>query len=854
MTNRLRTSLFLLVLLMSPLLVFSQTYNDGPIQLKVWLGDIKIQYSTPQPSDLTLNIGSFSLPGSLSTDELTFFLWCRDNSNVSGLPWQGGNGHTADLPMTGGAGITSNYSDTLFNHTYTAASVPKFFDIRLKAWEDDVPTDFAPLSGVTPCGSSGSRLTYEPSVCCLNLFGCVFTEGDDYLCDADPFKTNMDYRLGNPCEYYTHGYVSGSGCSNNFYQPQINSFWRYTKGTSCGDAIDLGTLTAGTTLSHLNSTACYGNTFATSPGNDVTYKFTISAATGVDISLCDSRTNFNTAMYLLKSNCTVDTININGCANHSRIRKSLCTPGTYYVVVDGQTASDNGLFYLTINTDTSFTFAATIGTTNVSCFGQSDGALVANVSGGVLPFNFGWSNSLPNNDTVTGLAAGSYSLTVTDASNCTALAQATITQPAQNSVTIATTPVSCGNSNDGSATATPVGGTPPYSYAWNSNPAQTSQTAVLLPAGTYSVTVTDFKGCTATASKTITPSTIVQITTDNVTNVNCFGAANGSISQTVSGGQAPYTHIWTGGLPSVEDQINLGPGQYRDSVTDANGCSRTITYNITSPDLLDVTVQAIINATCSNNSDGGINIATIGGTQPYAFAWSDGSHLTSLFNVRPGSYSVTVTDAHGCTDTTSGQVIFNGTPISSSIAHTDANCLTGVTGTANLTVTGGAGSYTYYWSNFANTQNVTGLKSGSYSVVITDANGCSKIDTVTIAELAPGGKCDTTTGRDTIIITDTTHHVNNGAYVMIPNAFSPNNDGQNDLFQFYINKTNTVEVSIFNRQGAEVYHNANQANGDGWDGKFAGKEAPAGTYVYMVNIHYNDGTTEQKTGSIVLLR
>jgi gliding motility-associated-like protein len=516
-------------------------------------------------------------------------------------------------------------------------------------------------------------------------------------------------------------------------------------------------------------------------------------------------------------------------------------------VVDGKTATDMGTFKLVITEDTSLTFSANLTKKDASCFGGNNGEVYAHINGGIAPYSYSWSGSQPNNDTITGLTAGNYTLTVNDNQGCSTTATVTVGQPAQLTLATSATAVSCGGANNGSATATPTGGTSPYAYIWNSNPAQTSQTAVLLTAGTYFVTVTDLNGCTVSGSTTVSPTTTIVVATDSVKNVTCFGANDGKIYISVTGGQTPYNYVWSNSLPAQQDQTGLAPGSYTATITDAAQCVTNVAFNVTEPTQLSTVINNTISANCPDSEDGGADLTVNGGTQPYAFNWSNGTHLNSLFSVAPGSYSVTVTDANNCTATQTATVTFNGTAIATSITHTDANCLQDVTGTADLTVNGGAGGYTFYWSNYATTQNVTNLRAGTYSVVVTDANGCVKVDTVTIQELAPGGVCDTTTDTTTV-------PVNNKPYVMVPNAFSPNGDGQNDIFAFYMNHAVSVEVSIFNRTGSLVYHNPNQASGDGWKGRFRDRDAPSGTYVYVLNIKFDDGTSEQKTGSVVLIR
>lgn len=858
MKQTLRFTLLALCALIVNNLAIAQTLNDGPIQLRVKVGEVRVQYSANNSSDFAIACGSFcsSLAPNLQEDELTFNFWARDNSNISTLPWQGGFCLTADLAMAGGGpDITNDFDTTIFFHTYAGANVPQFFDIRQRSWEDDIPSDFAIISGLTACGSSGSRCTYEASLCCASLpfVGCLFTEGDDYLCDANPFRTGLNYRLGAPCQTYSHGFVTGTGCANNFYRPEIKTFWRYTRGTACtpAAAIDLGTVSSGVSITHFNSNECYSNNFAGAPGNDVFYTFNITNPLGVTIRVTSDCPgvggSFNVQLNLLNSSCTVDSSRNGTCTNPAVISKALCAPGRYYVVVDGATIGDLGTFTLTIEENPNFTLNTTIAVENVSCFNGTDGSVTANVTGGAPPYTYQWSGGLPAVDSIGGLGIGTYSVTVFDSEGCQATATATITQPVSNTVVTSTTPVSCGG-NDGSATATPSGGTAPYFYAWSTTPiSQTGQTAVSLGAGTYTVTVTDFQGCSVTATATVTQSTTLVVTVNAPTNVSCFGANDGEVGVSVTGGTTPYTYTWTSvpasTQPSTPTISGLAPGEYTVVISDDLGCTETRTFVVTEPLELTSTTNPR-SASCQSSTDGAVGMSVFGGTAPYTYLWSDASTIEDLFGVAPGTYDVTITDANGCTAINSATVSGPVDSIASSIVKTDANCAEDITGTATLTVSGGSTPYSYFWSNFSTNQDVTGLDAGTYSVVITDANGCVRIDTVTIAELAPGGQC----GNDSTEVNDSS------AYVAIPNAFTPNNDRINDIFEFWLNKTSSVEVFIFNRFGAQVYYKENQLAGDGWNGQHNGNPAIEGTYVYMVNIVYEDGTEEQKTGSVTLIR
>jgi gliding motility-associated-like protein len=716
--------------------LFAQTYNDGPIQLQVRLRDVKVQYDNTNRRDaVSLSVGNFSLPGSLSGDEFTYNFTIGDNVVLA--PSASTGCLTADLAITSGTDFSTDYNLNIFNYTYPTPTVPQYFTLGINAHEDDIPTDFAVISGITSCGTNGSRCTYEASSCCASIpfIGtCLFSEEDDYHLVAPNYNTTLDYRLGPPCQWYDQGYVNGTANTFNFYHPRLESYWRYTKGTSCVNAIDLGTLTnGGTALTHFNSNECYASTFASSPGNDVTYKFHINNPIGVTVSLCGvNGAQFNSVLYLLNNSCTAIDTDDNGCGNQSVINKSLCTPGDYYVVVDAATALDLGTFTLTISENPTFTFSTSLTTSNVSCFGRTDGQALAVVNGGTPSFTYAWSGSAVTTNPITNLGGGPVSVTVTDANGCQASASATISVPAQIGLTTTTTPVTCGGASDGTATANATGGTTPYNYLWNSLPPQTFQTATLLPTGTFTVTVTDNAGCTVSATATVQNTTTIIITLDSLKNVQCFGANNGGVFISTSGGQTPYTYAWSNNNVATQDNPNLGPGTYTLTITDNIGCSVGDTYTITEPALLTAAVGFTFNPRCYDGRDGIVDITVGGGVQPYGYAWSPTNAATqNLNNVGAGTHSVVVTDANQCTATASA-TLTQPTPYTIALTTTGLQCYGAADGSASVTVSGQTSPYTYFWSNFATTSSTNGLDGGPFSVVIEDANGCDTIVTSTI--------------------------------------------------------------------------------------------------------------------------
>jgi len=398
--------------------------------------------------------------------------------------------------------------------------------------------------------------------------------------------------------------------------------------------------------------------------------------------------------------------------NHTSQTVNNLAAGTYNVTV----TSANGCITTataTVKSSTAITVMSSV--TNTTC-GLNNGSATASASGG-SGYIYNWSNG-GNTATINNLAAGSYTVTVTSANGCTNTATATVNASAGISVITNVVHESCSNCDNGSATATAVGGSG-YSYIW-SNGGSTQMINNLAP-GIYTVTVTSSNGCTATANAVINafgcPSLNINMTKTDPT---CVGNCNGIATAAGSGGQSPYTYIWSNG-GTTQTLTGLCAGIYTVTVTDANQCPEVASVTLDP----GVSISVIANGT---NTSCGLNngsvIANPAGGSGYTYLWMPGNYTTqTVNNLASGNYNVSVTSNNGCTATASAMV-GSSTGISATASGTTTSCGQN-NGSITATPTGGSG-YSYLWmpGNYT-TQTVNNLAAGTYNVTVTATGGCA---------------------------------------------------------------------------------------------------------------------------------
>ncbi len=386
----------------------------------------------------------------------------------------------------------------------------------------------------------------------------------------------------------------------------------------------------------------------------------------------------------------------------------------------------------------------------VGCFGEKTGRLKAKISGGAPGYTLSWSGPAgytAQGDTLSQLAAGTYTATISDAAGCTLVFSETVTQPLTG-LTLAlpaTSDTVCFWGKNGTATVTPTGGNPPYTYAWDA-PGQTAATATNLAASpAYRVTVTDAKGCTKTAETAIfeTPQLTATATTQDP---RCYNGSDGTATVTA----ATYGTV-PADLAQLQFVWNTTPAQaartatglkastaYAVTLSDADGCTATASVSTGNPAPFLADAQALAPAPCFGEPGGSASASGSGGIQPYAYAWSAGGGTAAQANgLLAGTYRVTLTDAVGCTATASTSIV-QPTALKISVLSAATKCFGENSGSAKAAASGGTPPYNYLWAVNGAQQKpeVKDLYAGIYFVSITDANGCRALDSVKVGQPA----------------------------------------------------------------------------------------------------------------------
>ncbi|MFM1875641.1 MAG: hypothetical protein RL266_1378 [Bacteroidota bacterium] len=583
-------------------------------------------------------------------------------------------------------------------------------------------------------------------------------------------------------------------------------------------------------------------------------------------------------------------------------------PGTYRIrVIDANGCQDR--VNVTIENNSPFDLTNTA-VTPVTCNGLSDGTAQLIPTGGQAPYTISWSsNPVQTGQLATGLPAGQITATVTDNTGCTEDVTLNVNQPSAMVIDVASVRPDCGFAN-GTLTATVTGGAGGYAYSWDTAPVQTSAALNNISTGIYTLTVTDQSGCSATETTILTNN--FAPTADITDRIPDCGQGTGSVTVIPTSGVAPYAFSWnTSPIQTSATATGLSTGDYFVTITDANSCVQILNVKIDSiaaPALDVVSTQP----TCGN-SDGSLLANVSNGTEPFLFAWSSSANTTDLETGLPeGTYTVSVTDAIGCTDMTTVDLM--QLPPETEIEQTDV-CI-GEESSFSFVTNSGASSW--LWDFGDGTTSTDQMATHTYStfgdfvVTLTLDGGCMPhqvSDTASVFEPPTASffidpEIPTTRTEVSFIYNGSggteflwnlgdgewsqevrpSHlYPEDGSYdvfltvtdangcqdtvtqtieillqpvIYLPNAFMPGGTPANSMFKGYGIGITSAELSIFDRWGTLLYYSSdvNEITTTGWDGSYHGKPAPQSVYPYKIKATFYNNTAFEKLGTVTLVR
>jgi gliding motility-associated-like protein len=804
---------------------------------------------------------SFFPPGQISIRELILTLTCPDGTVITLVP--------ANVTTGGSNPLSGGYVNTCF--------VPGGANIA---------TGTSPYSG-----------NFAPNQPFNNLVGCSAN-------GIWKLNVQMNSALG-------FGTGTFSGWSITFNDPEIsypgNFVWSPTTN-----------MTNSTTL--IPRVCPPATSTYTITVSDSANCVTASDAVTVSVQPC---CNFNLQVSAVQPSCaqTNGSINVTPvpAGNYSYAwtggstsqNQTGLAAGTYSVTVTDIAAncSRDTTIILNSNSTLAVSFSNTI---NPSCAGN-DGRITVTLAGGTAPYQVtidtggtpvtitspvAGSLNIPN------LHAGTVSVSVTDAQGCVASATATLTAPVNCcgfTVSAAIVQPTCGQT-DGRITITAQNGSGNYTYQWGNG--NTTNAITNAGVGTYPVTITDlgFPNCFIDTSFSLSNSSGPVVNGVTVVNETCPGTANGTAAVNASGGTGALTYIWSNGQTTAT-ATNLTAGTYNFTVTDGAGCQASSNAVIVAGVCCNLQATATsTNGTCFGSNNGTATASSTGGTAPVSFVWSNTQTTAAISNLAAGTYTVTATDAGGCTATASTTVT-EPAAINFNLGN-DVSVCEGIT----VTVDAGTGFTAYNWSSGETTQTISPASSSTYFVTVTDNNGCTTSDSIVVtftpnplvnlgADLtaytgdlvnlsaAITGAAGTGTYNwqpDTLLscancpnpvasATDTIEYIlyytdANGCpgndsitiyvleanEVVFPDAFSPNGDRVNDVFLPVGGRVKELTLSVYNRWGQKIYETNNP--NEGWDGTYKGAKQPVDNYTFYARVVLMNGVERKFTGGLTLIR
>jgi hypothetical protein len=552
--------------------------------------------------------------------------------------------------------------------------------------------------------STGCTTTSSTSVTGNTVPPSLATNGGTLTCTTNTVTLNTSTNASNP----SFAWTGPNGFTSNLQNPSVNATGSYSLIVT---DTQNGCTSSATTTVALNNT-----------------QPTASASISGNLNCNTAQLQMNGAgsssgpVY----NYLWTTTNGHFVSGETTLTPVVDVAGTYNLLVTNTENGCTNTASVGVSQSPPVTSSIT-GQTNITCNGASNGNATVTGGGGNGAFIYTWSNG-GNAATIFNVPAGSYFVTVSDGENCTSSASVNVTQPDVLNCNASATNQTSNGVNDGTATAVPNGGTPGYAYLW-SNGGVTSTITGLAP-GAYTVVVTDTNGCTALQSVNVNSFNCAMQSQVEGVNITCFGVSNGSATVSLTGATAPVTYAWSNNA-TTQTINNLTAGVYTVNVLDANNCPATLNVSITEP------TQLQANASNTNETGVGANNGTAitlptGGTGSVTYLWSNAATTQTIVGLSPATYTVTVSDANGCTSIQSVVVTPFNCVISVQPTVTNITCAGANNGLIILSQTGGTAPFTYLWSNGSTGSSITNLPAGTYTASLTDANGCLVISSSTV--------------------------------------------------------------------------------------------------------------------------
>ena len=740
--------------------------------------------------------------------DLEIWITCPNGQSMHFIEYSNSGGGTflgepiaSDLPVDGNTtDLTQGIGyDYCFSATATNGQIDDSNNwTPLTSYTDGIGQTSTGTLNQLPAG------TYEPEGNWSDLVGCPLN-GDWTLHFEDHMGSDNGY-IFSWIVNWDPVLTSNLWTYTNTYDPSIYTWTgQNINSQTNGIGTAIPTSSGGDEIYTFIATDDFGCVYDTSvsvyvhPSNHPGCCITPTPSAGANDSVCGFSIQFN-AIYFDANNTGVWTVNGPGniTFDDATLNTATATANIYgeytftwtELNAAGCQASDVVTVKYNPNPDISIIMDST------QCFGSSDGALtVIHNTVTDAPYVYLWDN---NNTTInnTNIASGNYSVAVANVHGCFSIIDEDVEQSTQLTATTNTTAVLCFNGTDGSASVIANNATPGYTYLWNDANAQTTASATNLSSGTYLVTITDANGCNITESVNVNqPNNSLSSTTLN-TNALCFGSADGTGEISVTGGTLPYIYAWSN-TQNTASINGLVANTYNILVTDANNCTINDSITITEPTEITSSYTST-SLGCAESNNGNINLSVTGGTPAYSYLWNTGANTQTIQDIGGDVYSVTITDNNLCTYIHSSIVITEPDPVIASVTQETTICLTSSTEIL-CSALGGNSPYTYAWNtgSTGTSINVAPTDTTTYSIIVTDANGCSSQITLStvnvrkaITATAFSDKIEVCPG-DPVQVNVNAEGGNNNYYYTLENGQIVTNS-----FTIYPNESNSYFITV----------------------------------------------------------